>query len=152
MAVVLSFVLPAEAQPVQQRQVGSWVLKWGKGRMGAYCTVETAQAGRTLGYQALKSGEGYFGIRNPAWAWTPRAAYDVRLSIAGGAEWSGKAVSALPDTLVLPVAANSDPAPVAAMEAGRSASLEVEGGTITFDLTDFPEAAKAQRDCLAQPG
>jgi hypothetical protein len=144
-------LLAGSALAAQQRQVGSWVLKWGSGNIGSYCTVESVQGGRTFGYQVVKTGQVFFGLRDPDWRWEPKSIHGVKLTVTDQAEWTGRAVSPLPEVLVLPVGTNPSPDPASAMGSGATLIVEVEGRRTSFDLKDFPEAAKAQRDCLAQP-
>ena len=150
-AILALFALTASAHAFEQRQVGSWVLKWATAQIGFYCTVETVQDGRTLGYQVVRDGRIFFGLRNPDWRWEPKSVHDAKLIVAGEAEWTGKVVSALPDTLVMPIRPDPNLDPAMAMEASKTVAFEVEGRTITYDLAGFPEAAKAQRECLAKP-
>lgn len=143
--------LAAPAFALEQRQIGSWVLKSAQAQIGFYCTVESKQDGRTLGYQLIKDGRIFFGFESPGWRWTPRSAHNAKL-IVGEAEWAGTAVAPLAEVLVFPIKPDQALDPARAMEAGKFLTFEADGTTIAFDLSGFAEAAKAQRDCLAQGG
>ena len=146
-ALILSALFTLPALAFEQRQVGTWVLKWGQSNNGFYCTVETLQDGRTFGYQAIRDKGFVFGFRNPDWSFPPRSSREIRVTVPGGAGWRGKAVTALPDTLVLIVSATgSDPGRV--LERSPSLTLSVEGRPITYSLAGFGEASRAQRTCL----
>ena len=147
----LASIVALSASPAhafEQRQVGSWVLKWGQSKTGFYCTVETVQDGRTFGYQVIRDKGFVFGFRNPAWSWPIRSSREVRVSVPGAAGWRGNAVTALPDTLVLIVGQASGRDPGRVLETNPSMTLSVEGRSITYSLAGFAEAHRAQRACL----